>query len=126
LLGLDTNGHAHRPFSKEYLDNIRLVDTGIQKVVQQLEDFYHHDGKTAYVMTADHGMTDRGNHGDGHPDNTRTPLIVWGAGVAKPKPQSFIHEDGLEKDWNITAVQRHDVEQGDIAPLMVIRHKVHK
>ena len=25
LLGLDTNGHAHKPFSSVYLDNIKLV-----------------------------------------------------------------------------------------------------
>ncbi|KAH9033937.1 alkaline phosphatase-like protein [Lactarius hengduanensis] len=54
LLGLDVTGHSHRPHSKEYINNIRVVDDVI------------------------------GNHGDGDPDNTRTPLIAWGAGIRKP------------------------------------------
>ena len=45
---------------REYLMNIRVVDAGIQKVVQLIDKFYGSDGKTAYVMTADHGMTDWG------------------------------------------------------------------
>jgi hypothetical protein len=84
LLGLDTNGHANRPNSKEYLGNIALVDAGIQHMVKRLDEFYGNDGLTAFLMTADHGMSHRGNHGDGHPDNTMTPLIAWGAGISGP------------------------------------------
>lgn len=60
LLGIDTNGHAHKPYSKEYLENIALVDAGIKEIVGVLEDAFDHDGKTAYVLTSDHGMTDWG------------------------------------------------------------------
>ncbi|XP_068956352.1 GPI ethanolamine phosphate transferase 1 isoform X3 [Petaurus breviceps papuanus] len=58
LLGIDTNGHAHRPSSREYKDNIRKVDDGVKEIVSLLEDFYENDGKTAFVITSDHGMTD--------------------------------------------------------------------
>ncbi|ODV91033.1 hypothetical protein CANCADRAFT_25766 [Tortispora caseinolytica NRRL Y-17796] len=115
LLGLDTAGHSKRPYSPEYYRNIQYVDAGVKKIYNMIEDFYN-DGKTAYVFTADHGMSDWGSHGDGHPDNTRTPLISWGAGVAKPKLGEQGHDE-YSKDWNLP-VQRHDVAQADIAALM--------
>ncbi|KAG0235816.1 Glycosyl phosphatidyl inositol anchor synthesis [Actinomortierella wolfii] len=117
LLGLDTNGHSHLPNSDIYLNNIRLVDDGIRKVTQQLKEFYNDDGKTAYVFTADHGMGNRGAHGDGHPDNTRTPLIAWGAGVAGPDKTGKGHDE-FSADWRLDAYTRNDVRQADIAPLM--------
>ena len=114
-------GHAFRPYSKEYLHNIKIVDQGVKEITKVVEDFYA-DGKTAFVFTADHGMSDWGSHGDGHPDNTRTPLIVWGSGVAKPNiVEGRIapgHEDGFSGDWGLDAVERHDVAQADIAVLM--------
>lgn len=120
LLGLDTTGHSYRPYSKEYLHNIKVVDQGVREVSETIEKFYN-DGRTAYVFTADHGMSDWGSHGDGHPDNTRTPLIAWGSGVAKPE----IHRgavapghDDYSSDWNLDSVRRHDVSQADVAALM--------
>ncbi|RMX87874.1 hypothetical protein D0869_02042 [Hortaea werneckii] len=121
LLGLDTTGHAYRPYSREYLHNIKIVDEGVQEITRIIDEFYG-DDDTAYIFTADHGMSDWGSHGDGHPDNTRTPLIAWGAGIEKPKTvaKGFApgHEDQFSHDWHLDHVQRHDVAQADIATLM--------
>ncbi|XP_028288277.1 GPI ethanolamine phosphate transferase 1 [Parambassis ranga] len=120
LLGIDTNGHAHRPMSQEYLDNVGLVDAGVAELVSIVEDFFGQDGRTAYVFTSDHGMTNWGSHGAGHPSETLTPLVVWGAGVnhaqrvTEPQPYS----DGYLQGWNLEHLRRVDVNQADIAPLM--------
>lgn len=121
LLGLDTTGHAYRPYSREYLHNIKIVDQGVKEMTKIVDEFYG-DGKTAFIFTADHGMSDWGSHGDGHPDNTRTPLVAWGAGVAKPiisvSGNANGHEDGFSADWGLSRVQRNDVAQADVAALM--------
>ena len=36
------------------------MDDGIRKIEELIEGFYGSDGKTAYVMSSDHGMTDWG------------------------------------------------------------------
>jgi phosphatidylinositol glycan class N len=120
LLGLDTTGHGFRPYSKEYLHNLKVVDQGVQEVTNLVTEFFA-DDRTAFVFTADHGMSDYGSHGDGHPNNTRTPLITWGSGIAKPE----VVADGIapghddwSADWALSHVQRHDVAQADIAALM--------
>jgi len=106
LLGLDTNGHSNKPHSEYYVDNLRYVDQGIAKLEKLLNDYFK-DNKTAFVFTSDHGMTDWGSHGAGHPSETRTPIVVWGAGVETKN----IDADNWEK-------QQIDIEQADIAPLM--------
>uniref|UniRef100_A0A672IHF7 GPI ethanolamine phosphate transferase 1 n=1 Tax=Salarias fasciatus TaxID=181472 RepID=A0A672IHF7_SALFA len=120
LLGIDTNGHAHRPVSKEYIDNIALVDSGVAELVSTVEEFFDYDGRTAYVFTSDHGMTNWGSHGAGHPSETLTPLVAWGAGVNRARivtePQQYT--DGYLKDWKLEHLRRVDVNQADIAPLM--------
>ena len=60
-----------------YLENIRYVDAGIEALEARLDAFYGGDGRTAWVFTSDHGMGNRGAHGDGHPDNTMTPLVAY-------------------------------------------------
>ena len=97
------------------------MDQGVQNITRLIEDFYG-DDRTAFVFTADHGMSDWGSHGDGDPDNTRTPLIAWGSGIAKPQISlqgtASGHEDGFSADWGLGHVRRHDVAQADIATLM--------
>ncbi|KAF9097265.1 Glycosyl phosphatidyl inositol anchor synthesis [Mortierella sp. AD031] len=125
LLGLDTNGHSHLPTSEFYLNNIQIVDEGIKKVTEQLDAFYGNDDKTAYVFTADHGMGNRGVHGDGHPDNTRTPIIAWGAGIQGPDKVNPQGHDEFSADWRLDEYSRHDVKQADIAPLMASLIGIH-
>ncbi|KAI0014281.1 GPI ethanolamine phosphate transferase 1 [Xylariaceae sp. FL0662B] len=121
LLGLDTTGHSYRPYSKEYLYNIKVVDEGVKEMTELIQKFYGDDDRTAFVFTADHGMSNWGSHGDGHPDNTRTPLIAWGSGVAKPSvyPNTVAPgHDEYSSDWNLDQIRRHDVQQADVAALM--------
>lgn len=47
--------------SREYLHNIGLVDSGVAEMESIIEDFFGYDGRTAYVFTSDHGMTNWGN-----------------------------------------------------------------
>uniref|UniRef100_A0AAY4A8Y0 GPI ethanolamine phosphate transferase 1 n=1 Tax=Denticeps clupeoides TaxID=299321 RepID=A0AAY4A8Y0_9TELE len=117
LLGLDTNGHAHRPLSAEYMDNIGLVDAGIAEIVSIVEEFFGHDDSTAYIFTSDHGMTSWGSHGAGLPSETLTPLVAWGAGVqAAQRDISQHYEDDYMREWKLDTLKRVDVNQG-VLPL---------
>ncbi|XP_022774430.1 GPI ethanolamine phosphate transferase 1 isoform X2 [Durio zibethinus] len=73
-----------------------------------------------------------GSHGDGHPSNTDTPLVAWGAGIKHPKPISgrdhsdhvlrfvdeHLHDTPTPEEWGLNGIERVDVNQADIAPLM--------
>ncbi|XP_020218410.1 GPI ethanolamine phosphate transferase 1 isoform X1 [Cajanus cajan] len=131
LLGCDSNGHAHRPYSSIYLNNVKVVDHVAESVYNLVEDYFK-DNRTAYIFTADHGMSDKGSHGDGHPSNTDTPLVAWGAGVKYPRPISssnhsncgfrfvddHVHDTPTPVEWGLHEIERVDVNQADIAPLM--------
>ncbi|WFD33892.1 CCR4-NOT core subunit cdc39 [Malassezia cuniculi] len=116
LLGLDTTGHTYRPFSPEYVGNTIVVDDIARRVEELFREFFA-DEATAFVFTADHGMSRRGNHGDGDPDNTRTPVVAWGAGVphARGSPTADV-SDAYYANWDLPP--RHDVAQADLAVLM--------
>lgn len=119
LLGLDTNGHAYRPHSREYHQNVAYVDEGVRQAVAMIDSYYGHDNRTAYLFTSDHGMSDAGTHGDGDPDNTRCPLLLWGAGVGKPEREDQSWADAeYMRSWNLSHIKRRDVNQADLTPLM--------
>ncbi|OAV91203.1 hypothetical protein PTTG_04717 [Puccinia triticina 1-1 BBBD Race 1] len=130
LLGLDTTGHSYRPHSPEYFRNIQVVDQVVRGTQELLENFYG-DDRTAFIFTADHGMSNIGNHGDGDPDNTRTPLVAWGSGIQKSMEGTPFVDDGSLKldpyyqNWNLNMTQRKDVEQADIAALMAALAGIH-
>ncbi|CAA7397835.1 unnamed protein product [Spirodela intermedia] len=131
LLGCDTNGHAHRPHSTIYSNNVRVVDRIAQRVQSLFEDYFG-DNQTSYIFTADHGISDKGSHGDGHPTNTNTPLVAWGAGIRTPSllahnnqseyglssVHEHIHDMPTPAKWDLNDVERVDLNQADIAPLM--------
>jgi len=117
LLGIDTNGHAFRPTSEEYYHNIRTVDQGIKKLHGLFEEYYG-DGKTAYIFTADHGISNKGSHGDGERANTETPLVCWGSGINRPIPKKNVTDGYTPSEWYLDHLKRMDVNQADIAPLM--------
>ena len=119
LLGHDTNGHAYGPQSKEYRENTIYIDERIKELEEKVNSFFG-DEETAWIFTADHGMTDGRSHGDGDPQNTRTPLITWGKGIREPiyrfdkDPNGH---DSYSKGWGMNA-KRVDVSQADITPLI--------
>lgn len=117
LLGMDTSGHTHKPNSQKYTENLKYVDRGISEIVKMFEEKFK-DGKTAYVFTSDHGMTNRGSHGSGQKHETETPFLAWGAGVNYWKPAS---EDFLTKTYvtvDNEQIPRYDIQQADVAVLM--------
>lgn len=120
------------------MDNIRVVDDIVRQTEKLMSEFYG-DGETSYVFTADHGMSNIGNHGDGgigfrlpwiqtlrvhfrlpDPDSTRTPLVAWGAGIRGPVriPASYQILDEYSVPWELSHIVRRDVEQADVAALM--------
>ncbi|RDB20194.1 GPI ethanolamine phosphate transferase 1 [Hypsizygus marmoreus] len=118
LLGLDTTGHSYRPHSREYMNNIQIVDNIVRQAEILISEFYQ-DEETSYIFTADHGMSVIGNHGDGDPDNTRTPLIAWGRGVRGPLPDSSpSSHDTFSEPWQLGHLFRRDIEQADVTSLM--------
>lgn len=46
------------------MNNILVVDTIVRQTESLLSDFYK-DEETSFIFSADHGMSEIGNHGDG-------------------------------------------------------------
>ncbi|XP_012860193.2 GPI ethanolamine phosphate transferase 1 [Echinops telfairi] len=119
LVDVDTIGNVYLPSSSEYRYTIRKVDDGVKEIVSIFEHFYRNDGKTTFLFTSDHGMTDSGSHGAGHPSETLTPLVAWGAGIKHPQKVSAQQfDDMFLKEWKLENWKRLDVNQIDITPLM--------
>lgn len=55
------------------MENIKVVDDLVERTERLVSEFYG-DDETAFVFTADHGMSKIGNHGDGGRSKPRYPL----------------------------------------------------
>ncbi|XP_055594011.1 GPI ethanolamine phosphate transferase 1 [Uranotaenia lowii] len=117
LLGLDTSGHVHKPYSSLFTENLMIVDEGIRQISTALEEATNHDGKTAFIFTSDHGMTDRGSHGSGQAMETETPFVAWGAGIQHWK-DSWVNDYIKTKYIDGVLVPSWDINQADVAPLI--------
>ncbi|XP_001658859.2 GPI ethanolamine phosphate transferase 1 [Aedes aegypti] len=117
LLGMDTSGHVHKPYSSLFTDNLIIVDHGIETIVQLIDRVTNHDQKTTYIFTSDHGMTDKGSHGSGHPVETETPFVAWGAGIRHWK-NAWIEDTAKNAIIDGVIVPRWDMNQADVAPLL--------
>lgn len=118
LGGLDHSGYIVRPNSESYLKHITLVDKGVKALVDEFNQYYGNDGKTAYVFTSDHGMTDWGAHGDGTPEETLTPLVAWGPGIRKPEKEDTVKHDRLSQAWKLNGIRRTDIRQASMAAFL--------
>ncbi|KAH3767326.1 phosphatidylinositol glycan [Pelomyxa schiedti] len=117
LLALDTLGHAHKPSSREYLQQISFVDSLVEEVYNIFEDLFPKN-TTFYLFTADHGMSDKGSHGDGESVNTETPYVVWGSGARGPHSSDSSGCIPTPETWKLNSFCRRDVNQADLTALM--------
>lgn len=118
LVQTDTLGHRYGPKSEIVIDHIKELDSYFEKIEKAFYDFYH-DNKTTFIITSDHGMDLRRAHGDGKPECTRTPLVIWGSGIRKPiyrekKPS----EEDTPWEWGLDHFVRQDISQIDLTPLI--------
>uniref|UniRef100_A0AC35TLT4 GPI ethanolamine phosphate transferase 1 n=1 Tax=Rhabditophanes sp. KR3021 TaxID=114890 RepID=A0AC35TLT4_9BILA len=80
LDGTDVIGHAVKPTSSRYLQNIQVIDNHLQDLFNLLEKEFP-DHSTTYILTSDHGITDWGTHGSGSDHEIYVPFVAFGAGV---------------------------------------------
>jgi len=112
LLGLDTNGHSNKPHSEEFAANLKLIDKGVQEIVKLCEEFWRHDGRTSYIFTSDHGMTDWGSHGAGMDHETSNSINCMGCW--NPWTRSSWWKN--KSDWpSFTQKKGVDINQTDVA-----------
>ena len=118
LVQTDTIGHTYGPRSEKLINHLISLDGYFEKIEKAFNNFYE-DEKTTFIITADHGMDLRKAHGDGKPECTRTPLVIWGSGIRKAihrekKPQ----EEDTPSNWGLDNIVRKDISQIDITALV--------
>jgi hypothetical protein len=119
---------THRQLSQDnviFYYNIRFPQTHQDIVsmndavrnITNLFDSYYSDGKTTFIFTAIHSNVNTTT-------NNKTlmlPFISWGAGIKRPKSKrhsTLINNDDLSEVWQLDHLERLDIKQIDIAPLV--------
>lgn len=75
----DLAGHAHGWMSEQYLAAVRIADTAVAKIVQVIEA-HKNAGRTAIIVTADHGGEHNKHWGDNNPLHTTIPWLYFEPG----------------------------------------------
>ncbi|VUZ47000.1 unnamed protein product [Hymenolepis diminuta] len=114
LSAADQMGHTKKPGSEEYLELVRHLDKNIARILSIFEQHLEISQDSAFIFTADHGMTDWGSHGAGSDHETITPLIVWGKHIPRPaSPFKLADLSPTTKSFS-----RIDIRQADLCPLI--------
>jgi predicted AlkP superfamily pyrophosphatase or phosphodiesterase len=116
----DTVGHAERWGSGAWRQAVRNVDGYLGAVFRLVESDPVLAGRTAIVLTTDHGGIDF-DHGDSRlPENFTIPVFVWGAGVAHGDLYAFNRstraDPGTERpDYNAAQQPIRNGDTGNLA-----------
>ncbi|KAL4474708.1 hypothetical protein ABPG72_002301 [Tetrahymena utriculariae] len=120
----DAIGPAFKPPNKEYHLSIGNTAKLIEKVEKKIKKYYKDDGETVFILLSDHGMADNGAHGDGNPQNTFTPFVIWGSSIKPAEdemdPQNPETHDDYSKKWDLTIKKRVDINQNQVPSLISI------
>ncbi|TGZ61833.1 hypothetical protein CRM22_007755 [Opisthorchis felineus] len=127
----DAIGHAasrESPISKssQYRSLLHQFDGFLSKITRKLKRVSEGlNVRVAFVLTADHGMTDSDGHGGDSLQETITPLLVWGAGLVGPRLSEssferhlFTQTDSYGFPVQIEGRQVNEIQQVDLCPLM--------
>ena len=77
----DAIGHVFGGTSNKLRNHLINLDSYFFQLEKDFYDFYK-DNKTTFIITSDHGMINF-SHGGSNTTLTRTPFIIWGAGIKK-------------------------------------------
>lgn len=103
-----------KPDSKESLNNVAFVDSGIRNITKVFDSFYGNDGKTSYIVTSEDGD----HMGLVNLWKLKLSFIGWGSGIKKSNHRNIVNGDPQSKIWWLEDYERHDMAQVDLAPLM--------
>ena len=95
--------------------DLASIDNAVRNITNLFESYYL-DSQTTFVFTAIQRQRDTG-------DTILLPFISWGAGIKNPRSRhhsTLTYEDDLAYLWKLERLERLDIDQEDIAPLLSI------
>jgi hypothetical protein len=116
----DSVGHVLRWDSGEYRWAVKNVDGFIGEVFKLVETDPQLKGKTAIVLTADHGGSAFGHVNPQLKENFTVPVLVWGSGVAHGDLYAMNRESREEPgdqriDYSAAKQPIHNGDTGNLA-----------
>ncbi|XP_017035158.1 GPI ethanolamine phosphate transferase 1 [Drosophila kikkawai] len=107
-------GETFTPTSSKFKDMLNSTEQVVRQIYDLFEGAFQ-DKRTAYLLTSDHGMTNKGHHGNNSRHEVETPFILWGSGVNRKAPETgqhfIVNDEGRE-------LPLYELQQTQLAPLM--------